>query len=281
MKHGKKKVLVLLGIIAIIATAGIAAFAFQPTAVDGVITVMAPSFIEGNQSTHLAARNELNNLVTQARTLLNTTDRATAANPSSSNTHYALPVNHDTFRAALEDAQGVLARAGMFRTGDEFDVVVRIASNSEGFSGMFLCLEVPDRLEVVGVRPGAAFVDPSFVAHDSYNSATGRYGTPQTGQVVVGWQGKSDGNLAGDGTLLVYTLRVTGTTNNVTTDNLKISFRSALAPYADRPMGMRGPLNDQGVPSNNVPLTMSLQGINMTGTNMGQEIDLGRVRIIP
>jgi len=276
-----RNLLVALGVIAVLATAGVAVFALQGTQqLDGVITIMAPSYTA--QTGLGEARDELYEAILDAQALKNSTD--TQAGGAAS--HWASQPAHDTFQTGIEDAQGVLARAGLFRVGDEFDVIVRIDQN-QGFSGMLFKLNLPQRLELVAVTPGAAFgavnVDPDDnIPHPTFfggpgwipEAADGRerfsiHPPRQTGQdIITGFAGRTDGNFDANGTLFTYTLRVTPGGADYTTGNITISFGTTEG--ADRPVGNRG--NDI------LPLTMSLQG-EVMDDDLGTTVNLGRVHI--
>lgn len=261
MKQGKKKLLVVLGIISIIATVGVvAAFAFQGAGADGSITVGIPNY-RGD-----ALAIELANRVVYAETLKRDTDTAAGG----SNTHWAPQSAHTAFQNAIDTARGV---AGVFAPGAEFDVPVEITGNT-GFQAMMLRLELPPQLEVIRITQGANFTRNATFRAQGWQAGSNNIVPARSGAVVAGWVGGGSGDLANftsNGTMLTYRLRVLPTAAQGVTEPITIGFGTAVEPYHDRPIRV----NAGGA---NVALTMSIQGTTMTNYS---PINIGRIHVRP
>jgi len=270
-----KKLMVVMGIIAVLAVAGVAVFAFQGSSdADGRITVIAPNY--GFQSTLTTARNNLNDRITVAQNLKN----ATGTVQGGPETHWASLPNHATFQAAIDAAKAVYdTTGGSFRRGDEFDVIVNIDGNNHGFASMMLSLVLPNELELVRVTPGVNFdhnVHASFDGGPDWNPDTNQYSPARTGTIVVGWGGRNEGNFMSTGNVNLLTYRVRVRSNagtNITTNNITLAFSNAVAP------GVAGEAPNRINPGGNSQLNMSIQGVEVTNT--GTAVQLGTVRIIP
>jgi hypothetical protein len=285
MKQSKKKLLVVLGIIAVVVTAGLAAYAFQPaSAPDGQITVTAPNFNDTDLTARIAASKALGERLVYARARRAETD----IDQGGSGAFWATQGVHNTFNAAIAAAEAVYSSAGIFSPGDEFDIAVNIAGNSGGFAGMYLRLQLPSRLEVVRITPGASFVtDPFhhnghnhdfFNAGENWNRETFAVNPPATGGVVAGWAGRTSGNFTNNGTLVTFTVRVTPGATGIDVGPISIGFGTAQAPFGDRPVRV------PGAGQESVPLEMSIQGqvIPIAGNDRSFiPVTLGSVRIVP
>lgn len=268
MNRNTRKWLVVLGIIAVLVTAGIAAYAFQPANADGQITVVAPSFTAGTES----ARGNLLARINYAEARLAETDVASAANPSSPNTYWAVQATHNDLISAIAAARNVYTRAGIFSPGEEFDVTVNIDGNTGGFAAMLLRLQLPTQIQVVGITPGPDFNvagthHPSFMGGPGWNPDT--YSVdPRSGDVIAGWAGREEGNFtANNTTLMTFRLRVTpGTAVNQTVGPIQLSFGTAIEPHTDAPVRINA--------GSNQPLSMSIQG------QTGGTVNLGSVRVV-
>jgi len=292
-KGSIKKLLALLGLVALVATVGmVTVFALQeedceglacyecPLAAEcddvffgdnanGQITMVAPVFRTGSTGfdNEFSARvTELGNRITFARNLLNATDRG-GPNPGSARTHYAPVAAYDTFESAIITAENLHTRAGIVRAGEEFEIIVSIAGNQNGgFSAMLVQLELPARLELVGVRPGASFAN-GFIGGPNWTSDTNRFTPARPGTTISGWGGMSTTNNTANGELMVYTVRATPGVAT-TTGNIVARFQNAVS-------GRDVPVRTNA--SNIQELSMSINGVTMTGTN---SVNIGTVSIL-
>jgi hypothetical protein len=266
------KVLVVTGIIAILATAGIAAFAFQGASnADGQITVSMPTTVASLPSARLA---ELQARIAHANNLINTVDRVAGGSAS----HWAPAPHHDNLEAAVAEASALRGVAAS--SPRVFDITANIAGNVQGvnggFSGMTLRLELPPGLALVGAIPGPAFREPvSFQGGPGWNADTFAINPPRTGDVAVGWSGTlgvgdTPVNFTGNGTLVTFRVQVTTATG--TTGPIRIGFGSNLAPYHDRPT--------RSLPGGTLQeLSMSINGTNMAADYA--PVSLGSITIQP
>jgi hypothetical protein len=267
------KVLVVFGIIAILAAAGIAAFAFQGASNEhGQLTVTIPTHVNAGTGDRLI---ELRNRIAHARNLLETVDTAEGG----TRTHWAPLTNHTSLQNAVNAAEGVEENVRMYRRNETFDVTVNIAGNSGGFSGMTLRLNLPAGLELVSVTPGTSFRTPAnFQGGPGWNSTTFAVSPARTGNISVGWSGRQSGNYTGDGNLVTFGVRVTNNAAQDLTAPITMGFGSNVEPFHDRPTRNvgSGVGADQG---SLLFLNMSIQGVNMPETYT--PVDLGRIYIRP
>jgi len=265
-----KKLLLVLSLVSVLIVVGVAAaFAFNGSSVDGQITVEAPNFTTAT----ITERDNLDARIAFAEQLKANTDIG-GPNSGSNNSHWATPAHHDEFQEAIDAAKEARIRAGIFRRGETFDVPVKIAGNGGGFAGMFFKINVPAGLELVGVEPGALFAEPAtFHGGPDWDYETFLYSSAKTNTVVTaGFGGRVDGgNYTADGVLFTYKFRVANNApQNQNTDPMTISFGTALYPFEDIPV--------RSVANNVAPLSMSINGVTMTGSNT---VTLGSVRVVP
>jgi len=158
------KLLVVFGIIAVLAMAGIAAFAFQgddfqgANAPDGQLTVTRQHVNPASMSpfSRPATNDGLIELIARAESLLATTDLG----PGGTGTHHiptAQSAVYNTLVAELAAARTLADNTRMFRVNEELDLVVDITGNTGGFAGMMLRIDLPARLHLVSVTPGPMF----------------------------------------------------------------------------------------------------------------------------
>jgi len=267
-KKGLAKLLAVLGVVAVIGAVGVAVFAFQGASADGQITVLMPSFEDGALT--FVERLDF------AKNLKATTD-INGPNAGSPNSHWAPAGAHSTFQGAIDTAEAVRNRIGIFRRGQEFDVQVNIAGNTTGanggFAAMMLRMQLPPQLEIVNVRQGTNFThNDSFQGGPGYNSANGNITPARTGTVVLGWSGRNSGNFnTASGTIMTFTLKVRDGAALGTTPYVTMGFGTEMDPPGDMPVRILGNRNDQ--------LSMSIQGTVMT--DVFTPVNIGRVHIIP
>jgi hypothetical protein len=268
-KGRTKKLMVVFGLIAVLAVAGVAVFAFQPASTGGQITVSAPNYTAGNEAARISLRDRLG----VANALLASTDRSNTAVTGSGRTHFAPIAAYDTFQNAVDAASRVYARAGVFSRGEEFDMIVNIAGNDNGFAAMLFSLDLPPQFELVGVTPGPLFEHASFNGGIGWNPDTGRFTTPHTGTgIVSGWGGRNENFMtSGDVKLLTYRIKVTDNAAFGATGQMAITFGSGLYPFLDRPVRVGSP---------NATLDMSINGTTINAATVGTKINLGTAFIV-